>query len=94
VLTLNGIVGTSFCVWALNARRVSVVREFNRWEGRYGLMRMLGSSGLWEPLVPPNLLHCHYKYEIIGTDRALRLKTDPHAFAFAAPPPPPITLPL
>jgi 1,4-alpha-glucan branching enzyme len=86
VLTLNGIGGTSFCVWAPNARRVSVVGEFNRWDGRYGLMRMLGSSGLWELFVPQNLVHCRYKYEIVGADGTLRLKTDPHAYAFECPP--------
>src|SRR6185436_11562904 len=50
--TIDGVRGTSFAVWAPNARRVSVVGEFNGWDGRYHPMRLLGASGVWELFVP------------------------------------------
>ncbi|MDR3317392.1 MAG: 1,4-alpha-glucan branching protein GlgB [Puniceicoccales bacterium] len=86
ILTINGIEGTSFALWAPNAQRVSVVGDFNHWDGRYGLMRMLGSSGIWELFIPKNLTNCHYKYEILGADGELRLKSDPYANYFESSP--------
>jgi len=52
VRTLDGVRGVSFAVWAPNARRVSVVGEFNQWDGRRHAMRLLGSSGVWEIFIP------------------------------------------
>ena len=49
---IDGLAGYSFVVWAPNARQVSVVGDFNRWDGRATPMRSLGVSGLWETFVP------------------------------------------
>jgi 1,4-alpha-glucan branching enzyme len=86
VISFEGMEGTRFCVWAPNAQRVSVVGDFNRWDGRYGPMRMLGNSGLWELFIPENLNNSPYKYEIVGADGNLRLKSDPYAHRFEGPP--------
>ncbi|MDR2806836.1 MAG: 1,4-alpha-glucan branching protein GlgB [Puniceicoccales bacterium] len=82
IISIEDVEGTAFCVWAPNAQRVSVVGDFNHWDGHYGLMRTLGSSGLWELFIPQNLANCPYKYEIIGADGHLRLKSDPYANYF------------
>ena len=76
----QGVAGTSFAVWAPSAARVSVVGDFNQWDGRRHQMRERGSSGVWELFIPkagPGLL---YKYEILTSDGNLLLKTDPFAF--------------
>jgi 1,4-alpha-glucan branching enzyme len=86
IISVDGIEGARFCVWAPSARRVSVVGDFNHWDGRYGLMRMLGNSGLWELFIPENLVNCPYKYEIVGADGNLRLKSDPYAHCFEGSP--------
>ncbi|MDR0418501.1 MAG: 1,4-alpha-glucan branching protein GlgB [Puniceicoccales bacterium] len=86
IISIESIEGTRFCVWAPNAQRVSVVGDFNHWDGHYGLMRMLGNSGLWELFIPEKLTNCHYKYEIMGADGKLRLKSDPYAHYFEGPP--------
>jgi 1,4-alpha-glucan branching enzyme len=49
---IDGVHGTSFAVWAPNAQRVSVVGDFNHWDGRFHPMRSLGASGVWEFLFP------------------------------------------
>ncbi|SVA65255.1 uncharacterized protein METZ01_LOCUS118109, partial [marine metagenome] len=49
---IDGVHGTAFAVWAPNARRVSVVGDFNDWDGRRNVMRRLGDSGVWERFVP------------------------------------------
>jgi len=79
--TVDGVAGVSFAVWAPNARRVSVVGPFNAWDGRIFPMRVLGSSGVWELFVPGLGTWDLYKFEVSGADGALRLKTDPFAFA-------------
>jgi 1,4-alpha-glucan branching enzyme len=50
--TIDGVAGTSFAVWAPTAQRVSVVGDFNDWDGRLHAMRMLGASGVWEIFIP------------------------------------------
>jgi len=78
--TLDGIEGVSFAVWAPNAVRVSVVGEFNFWDGRRHPMRLRRENGIWElflPNVKPGQL---YKYEIIDCHSHVRLKADPYAF--------------
>ena len=61
---LEGDGGTSFAVWAPAARSVSVVGDFNNWDGRVHPMRSLGSSGVWELFVPGVETGSRYKYEI------------------------------
>src|SRR5690606_11947331 len=76
---LDGIAGTLFAVWAPNAERVSVVGDFNRWDGRCHPMRNLGASGVWELFVP-GLHEGVYKFEIRNrATGALFLKADPYA---------------
>jgi 1,4-alpha-glucan branching enzyme len=84
--TLEGVSGTSFAVWAPGARRVSVIGDFNRWDGRLYPMRALGSSGVWELFVPDIGPGALYKFEIKTQEGALRIKTDPMAFAMELPP--------
>jgi 1,4-alpha-glucan branching enzyme len=74
--------GVRFAVWAPNASRVSVVGDFNGWDGRRHPMRSRGPSGVWELFVPHAARGDHYKYEIRTRDGAvLPLKSDPYARA-------------
>ncbi|SVB54443.1 uncharacterized protein METZ01_LOCUS207297, partial [marine metagenome] len=74
---IDGVHGTAFAVWAPNAKRVSVVGDFNDWDGRRNVMRHLGDSGVWEVFVPQVGQGAHYKFELINAQDRLRLKTDP-----------------
>lgn len=74
------ISGTHFCVWAPNAQRVSVVGEFNFWDGRRYPMRYRPESGVWEIFLPGIQAGVHYKYEILDKDGTIHLKSDPYAF--------------
>lgn len=75
--------GVSFAVWAPNAKRVSVVGNFNNWDGRRHLMRPRGSSGVWELFIPGLKEWDIYKYELIGANGdLLPLKIDPIGFAY------------
>ena len=81
VTSVDGVQGVRFAVWAPNARRVSVVGDFNRWDGRRGLMRRRGDAGVWEIFLPEVAAGAAYKYEIVGADGVvLPLKADPYAF--------------
>ncbi len=82
----QGVSGTAFAVWAPNAKRVSVVGEFNQWDGRLFPMRTLGSSGIWELFVPGVGSGAIYKYEIKTQNGDLRIKTDPLARRMQNPP--------
>lgn len=82
----DGILGVSFAVWAPSAERVSVVGDFNRWDGRYHPMRVLGSSGVWEIFIPGLGAGMKYKYEIRDSSGHLHLKTDPYGTYFESPP--------
>ena len=84
--TIDGVAGASFAVWAPNAQRVSVVGDFNNWDGRYHQMRSLGSSGVWEIFIPGVAEGAHYKYEIRTAQGHIKLKTDPFGFFFETPP--------
>ncbi len=84
--TLDGESGTSFALWAPNAQRVSVVGDFNAWDGRALPMRSLGSSGVWELFVPGVAVGALYKFELLTREGWLREKTDPMAYAMEAPP--------
>jgi 1,4-alpha-glucan branching enzyme len=79
--THQGIAGVHFAVWAPNAVRVSVVGDFNRWDGRRHQMRKRVTSGLWEIFVPDVHEGTVYKYEIVGRDGSVQpLKADPFGF--------------
>ena len=86
VREIDGVTGTAFAVWAPNARSVSVVGDFNSWDGRLHPMRSLGSSGIWELFIPGVGDGQKYKYEIRTQDGRLRIKADPVAFATEVPP--------
>ena len=86
VRVIDGERGTSFAVWAPNAKRVSVVGEFSRWDGRLYPMRSMGLSGIWEVFVPGIDVGTLYKFEIRTKEGLLREKTDPMAFAMEVPP--------
>jgi 1,4-alpha-glucan branching enzyme len=78
----EGVDGVAFAVWAPHATRVSVVGDFNRWDGRRTQMRKRIDSGLWEVFVPGLGAGAVYKYEILGPDGVLLpLKADPFGFA-------------
>ena len=86
VRELDGEQGTSFAVWAPTAKRVSVVGDFDGWDGRLLPMRSLGSSGVFELFVPGVQAGALYKFEILTAQGQLRVKTDPLAFAMEMPP--------
>ena len=72
---VEGVLGTAFAVWAPNAKRLSVVGDFNDWDGRRHEMRCLGDSGVWEVFVPGVTQGAHYKFELINAQDRLLLKT-------------------
>ena len=77
-----GVDGARFAVWAPNARRVSVVGDFNTWDGRRHPMRLRHVAGVWEIFVPHARIGDRYKYELLGPDgELLPLKADPYALS-------------
>jgi|APCry1669190288_1035285.scaffolds.fasta_scaffold00075_10 1,4-alpha-glucan branching enzyme len=76
--TLDGVRGTHFAVWAPNAERVSVVGDFNAWDGRRHPLQSRGGSGVWELFVPDVEVGATYKYEIRTRAGDTRLKADPY----------------
>jgi len=80
VMTIGEVRGVYFAVWAPNARRVSVIGNFNRWDGRRHPMRMHPGVGVWEIFIPGLREGDIYKYEIKTRQGLLRTKTDPYAF--------------
>jgi 1,4-alpha-glucan branching enzyme len=97
---IDGVEGTAFAVWAPDAARVSVVGDFNHWDGRRHPMRLRRECGVWEIFLPGVGAGACYKYEIRGAGGALLpLKADPYGFAaemrpstasVVAPLPPPV----
>ena len=79
--TIDGVSGVHFAVWAPNAIRVSVIGEFNRWDGRQHPMQCRGSSGLWELFLPGLGSGSIYKFEVKGPHDYLTQKSDPYGFA-------------
>ena len=84
--TLDGVRGTSFAVWAPNARGVRVIGDFNGWDGRLHPMRSMGASGIWELFIPDVGEGAKYKYEILSHERWLLKKADPYAQQCEEPP--------
>jgi 1,4-alpha-glucan branching enzyme len=80
------VTGTSFAVWAPNARGVRVLGDFNHWDGRGHPMRSLGGTGVWELFVPGVGNGAMYKYQICAPDGTWRVKADPMAQAAQCPP--------
>ncbi len=81
-MDFEGVHGVHFAVWAPNARRVSVVGDFNEWDGRRHPMRNRIDTGVWEVFIPVIGPGTIYKYEIVGPDGTLvPLKADPFARA-------------
>ena len=79
-VTLLGIAGMRFAVWAPNASRVSVVGDFNGWDGRRHPMRLRAECGVWEIFLPGVSHGAHYKFELRAQDgRLLPLRADPYA---------------
>lgn len=74
---VEGVDGVCFSVWAPNARRVSVVGDFNNWDGRRHLMRLRHGAGVWELFIPRLGVGETYKFEVLGKDGILPLKADP-----------------
>ncbi len=83
---LDGVSGTSFSVWAPAARSVSVVGDFNAWDGRVHQLRSLGASGVWELFCPGVTSGDRYKFEIRHGSGPPTLKADPLALAAEVPP--------
>jgi len=83
---IDEVKGVAFAVWAPNAARVSVVGNFNHWDGRFHPMRRIGASGVWELFLPGLGGGEIYKFEIFDQQGHLRIKTDPYGTCFEAPP--------
>jgi len=79
-MTLDGVEGVGFAVWAPNARRVSVIGAFNDWDARRHAMRLHHDSGIWEIFLPGVATGSLYKYEIRTQSGELLVKSDPYAF--------------
>ncbi|WP_420822832.1 1,4-alpha-glucan branching protein GlgB [Allostella humosa] len=86
-MTIDGVPGVRFAVWAPNARRVAVVGDFNSWDDRRHPMRLRHGSGVWELFIPRLAAGERYKYAILGADGGrLPLKADPVATRTEMPP--------
>ena len=78
---MGGVKGVAFAVWAPNARRVSVVGDFNNWDGRRHMMRLRRECGVWEMFAPQLAPGDAYEYEILSADGHVLRKADPFAFS-------------
>jgi 1,4-alpha-glucan branching enzyme len=85
-LTVGTVTGVHFSVWAPNAQRVSVIGDFNRWDGRTHVMRRLVPSGIWEIFIPDLTDGDCYKFEVRTPAGHLLQKADPYARLFEVPP--------
>ena len=82
-IEVDGIAGTLFATWAPNAQRVSVVGDFNQWDGRRHPMRIRGFTGVWELFIPGLAAQTLYKFEIRNRDRGtVHIKSDPYGQTF------------
>lgn len=78
---IDGVRGVAFAVWAPNARRVSVVGDFNQWDGRRHMMRLRRECGVWEMFAPHLVVGDAYEFELLSADSRVLRKADPFAFA-------------
>jgi len=85
-ITVGTTTGVHFAVWAPNADRVSLIGDFNGWDGRVNPMRLLVPSGVWEIFIPDLRDGEHYKFEIRTATGDLLRKSYPFGFAFEVPP--------
>ncbi|WP_293374226.1 1,4-alpha-glucan branching protein GlgB [Nevskia sp.] len=85
-MSVDGVPGVRFAVWAPNARRVSVVGAFNHWDGRRHVMRRRIEAGIWELFLPRLEIGALYQFEIVGADGDRWMKADPFARQTEAPP--------
>jgi 1,4-alpha-glucan branching enzyme len=85
-VTIGTTAGVHFAVWAPNADRVSVIGDFNGWDGRVHSMRLLAPSGIWEIFIPDLGEGEKYKFEIRARGGTILKKTDPYGVAFEVPP--------
>ncbi|WP_419508219.1 1,4-alpha-glucan branching enzyme [Blautia sp.] len=83
---IDGVTGTSFAVWAPNALRVSVVGDFNNWDGRCHMMHRMPMSGIYELFIPGVGDGAVYKYEMKLKGGTIQLKSDPYAVCTELPP--------
>ncbi|MCF6443759.1 1,4-alpha-glucan branching protein GlgB [Nereida sp. MMG025] len=86
VIKHQGVAGVHFAVWAPNAKRVSVIGDFNVWDGRRHPMRPVGETGIWEIFIPDLGDGTLYKYQVTGVDDQRRDKADPVGFGSQHPP--------
>jgi len=84
--SMDGVEGVAFSVWAPNARRASVIGDFNSWDGRRHPMRLRHDAGVWELFIPRLGPGARYKFELIGAGGELLQKADPLARATEKPP--------
>jgi len=77
--SVDGVDGCQFAVWAPNAQRVSVIGDWNRWDGRVHVMRHRIEAGVWEIFIPGLPENSHYKFELIDVHGHMRVKSDPMA---------------
>ena len=85
-LMVGTTAGVHFAVWAPNADRVSVIGDFNAWDGRVHAMRLLSPGGIWEIFIPNLAEGEKYKFEVRAKSGAILKKTDPYGVAFEVPP--------
>ena len=78
-MNIDGVDGVLFAVWAPNAQRISLIGDFNGWDGRRHPMRVRSNSGLWELFVPGLQQYDRYKFEIKALDGRIFQKSDPYA---------------
>ncbi|MCE9544447.1 MAG: 1,4-alpha-glucan branching protein GlgB [Planctomycetia bacterium] len=83
--TVDGVEGVNFAVWAPNARAISVIGDFNKWDGRCHPMRKLVPSGVWELFIPELRAGAQYKFQV-KTHEGVIEKSDPYGFAAELPP--------
>ena len=84
--TMEEVEGVGFSVWAPNARRVSLIGDFNTWDGRRHPMRLRIEAGVWELFIPRLQAGARYKFEVVGADGSVTQRADPLARAAELPP--------